>query len=69
LRQLGAHFAGLSVVTFRKQSFERARRTDPPGPRMVLGEGFLVHQIGYRDDLSTALGQLLARTKLAGSAR
>ena len=37
LRQLAAHYSGVTVITFNKESFEQARVPDKPGPRVVLG--------------------------------
>jgi hypothetical protein len=66
LRQMAVHFAGLAVVSFKRQSFERAQRTEQGGPRLSVGEGYLVHEVHFRDDLSRVLAQVLARTRLAG---
>jgi uncharacterized protein (DUF58 family) len=69
LRQLAVHFSSLSVVAFKRQSFERAQRSDDYGPRITAGDGYIVHEVCFRDDLSRVLGQVLARTRLAGGGR
>lgn len=59
LRQLAVHFRRLGVFSFDRKSFERARRPETPGPKLALGEGYAVCEVGYGDDLSQALMMLL----------
>lgn len=69
LRQLAAHFAGLNVVHFDHVSFERGQRPPDAERYLAVTDGYAVHNVYYRDDLSRVLGQVLARTVLGGGGR
>ena len=69
LRQLAARFSGLTVVTFNRESFEQARVPDKPGPRVVFGEGYLVLEVFYQDNLARVLEQALGSRALARGGR
>jgi len=66
LRQFAAHFSGLTVVCFNRQSFERAQRLDLPGPRVKLGEGYLIYEVGFKDELSRVVTMALGSAGQGG---
>jgi uncharacterized protein (DUF58 family) len=68
LRQFAMHFTSLTVICFNRQSFERAQRQDVPQGRVQAGEGYLVHEVGYKDELSRVLTQSLTRAGRGGLA-
>jgi uncharacterized protein (DUF58 family) len=69
LRHLAAHFRGLTVVTFNQRSFKQGLRPDTAGPRRSFGDGYLVFEVHYGDDLAQVLSECLVRPKLARSLR
>jgi uncharacterized protein (DUF58 family) len=68
LRQFAAHYASLTVVCFNRQSFERGKRPDPAGPSIKAGEGYVIYEVGYKDELSRVLALALAQTRRGGGA-
>ncbi len=69
LRQLATRFRGLTAVTFNLDSFKHARASQHAGPQLVLGEGYLVLEVSYRDELSAVLAQCLSAPAMIGRQR
>jgi uncharacterized protein (DUF58 family) len=64
LRQMAVHFRSLAVITFNRTSFERASLSAGRTPRLAFGEGFLMYEVSYGDNLARALEQALAKSAL-----
>ena len=64
LRQMAVHFRSLAVITFNRASFERASLSAGRTPRLAFGEGFLMYEVSYGDNLARALEQALAKSAL-----
>jgi uncharacterized protein (DUF58 family) len=64
LRQMAVHFRSLAVISFNRQSFERASLSAGRTPRLAFGEGFLMYEVSYGDNLARALEQALGKSAL-----
>jgi uncharacterized protein (DUF58 family) len=69
IRQLAAQYSSVVVVTFNRESFDQARQPEKPGPRIVLGEGYLVLEVFYQDNLARVLEQALGSAGTPGGGR
>jgi uncharacterized protein (DUF58 family) len=69
LRWFAAHFRSLALVTFNLRSFERAKPSDHPGPKLSFGESYLQFEVQYGDNLSRVLDSILAKPALLRSRR
>jgi hypothetical protein len=61
LRNLAAHFRGLVVITFNKQSFAAAKRPRHKTPVLSFGEGYILLEVYYGDDLGSVIEKALAK--------
>lgn len=59
LNRIALHFCCLTVITFDRRSFERRRMPEMPGPKISMGQNFLVYTLSYGDNLSHALTVIL----------
>lgn len=69
LRQLATQYRGLTAVTFNIDSFRQARPPQRAGPGLTFGEGYLVLEVSFGDDLSTVLAQSLRAPARLGRQR
>ncbi len=69
LRQMAVHFRSLAVITFNRTSFERASLSSVRTPRLAFGEGFLMYEVSFGDNLGRALEQALAKSVLVRRGR
>lgn len=63
-RNMAAHYRNVVVVTFNLESFRKMQPAERPGPRLTFGEGFLVMEVFYGDDLAATLEQINAKASL-----
>jgi uncharacterized protein (DUF58 family) len=63
LRLLAGHFASVSVVTFNRRSFERSTAA-AESSRLHFGDGYLIHEVVYGEDLGRILEQVLANASM-----
>ena len=63
LQRLAAHFRSLAVITFNRPSFERAA-PGSGGPRVSFGDGYLLFEVSYGDNLARVLESALGKSGL-----
>lgn len=57
-RNMAARYRSVIVVTFNLDSFRKMQPAERPGPRLSFGEGYLIMEVFYGDDLATTVEQI-----------
>ena len=57
-RNMAARYRSVVVVTFNAESFRKMQPAERPGPRLSFGEGYLILEVFYGDDLGATLEQI-----------
>ncbi len=57
-RNMAARYRSVIVVTFNLESFRKMQPAERPGPRLSFGEGYLIMEVYFGDDLGSTLEQV-----------